>query len=144
MSTLDYRKPLPSPTLDSEPYYRYLREHDLRVQRCTACGRPWLPAGPVCPSCWSSAFTWTPVSGLGRVYSWTIVHEVYDKSFAEDVPYCLAMIELDEGPRLLTNLVGIEPGSIAAGLRVGVRYEDVTSEVTLVKFGPAPEPGRKT
>ena len=79
---------------------------------------------------------WVPSSGRGRVYTWIVVHQRYSKAFEEDLPYNVAIVELDEGPRLLTSLVGIENEAIRPDLQVEVAWDDVTDEITLPKFRP--------
>jgi uncharacterized OB-fold protein len=131
-----YQKPLPAITSLNQPYWDALKRRELRMQRCDQCGRVWFPPSPLCPSCWSRQFTWTRLSGRGRVNSWVVFHQAYFKSYEGEVPYNVAEVELDEGPRVLTNLAGIANDQIHGGLLVEVTFEDVTNEVTLAKFKP--------
>ena len=133
MTTTTYGKPLPVRDPESAPYWDSLKEHRMRLQRCDR-GHFRFPVNPVCPECLSTGFTWEPVSGNGTVYSFIVVHQVYDPSFKGDVPYNVAVVELKEGPRLLTNVVGIANDQISIGMPVRVIYEDVTDEFTLAKF----------
>lgn len=132
-----YQKPLPFVTSLNAPFWEGLKRRELKLQRCDGCGRIWYPPGPLCPHCWSDKFTWTGLSGRGRVNSWVIFHQAYFKSFEADVPYNVAEVELEEGPRLLTNLVGVRNEEIQAGMPVEIVFEDATEEVTLAKFKPA-------
>ncbi len=132
-----YLKPLPTITPLNQPYWDSLRRHELRMQRCDKCARVWYPPSPLCPRCWSRQFSWTPLSGRGRVSSWVVFHQPYFKGFESEIPYNVAEVELDEGPRLMTNLVGIANHDIRAGMRVEVVYDDVTADLTLARFKPS-------
>ena len=92
------KKPVPSPTPESKHYWQAAREHRLELPRCNACGKMWFPPSQSCPHCLAADFTWTRVSGLGKVFSFVIYHRVYHPAFAGDVPYVVALVELDEGP----------------------------------------------
>jgi uncharacterized OB-fold protein len=131
-----YQKPLPAITSLNQPYWEALKRRELRMQQCDGCGRVWFPPSPLCPGCWSRQFSWTQLSGRGRVNSWVVFHQAYFKSYEHDIPYNVAEVELDEGPRILTNLVGIANEAIRAGLPVEVVFDDVTPEITLAKFQP--------
>jgi uncharacterized protein len=132
-----YEKPLPALSSLNQPYWEGLKRRELRMQQCGACGRFWFPPSPLCPQCWSRNFTWTLLSGRGKVNSWVVFHQAYFKAYEHDLPYNVAEVELDEGPRILTNLVGIANDAIRAGMPVEVVFEDVTGEITLAKFQPS-------
>ena len=132
-----YLKPLPTITPLNQPYWDGLKNRELRMQRCDGCHKVWYPAAPFCPRCWSRKFTWDKLSGRGRVSSWVVFHQSYFKGFENDIPYNVAEVELDEGPRLMTNLVGVANDDIKAGMAVEVVYDNVTEELTLAKFRPA-------
>jgi uncharacterized OB-fold protein len=131
----DYAKPLPVRDAENAPYWDALKAHQMRLQRC-ANGHFRYPVNPVCPVCLSHDYTWEPVSGRGTVYSFIVVHQVYDPGFKGDVPYNVAVVELAEGPRLLTNLTGVANDDIRIGMPVRVVYDDVTDDFTLAKFAP--------
>jgi uncharacterized OB-fold protein len=134
--TTEYSKPLPVRDAENAPYYDALQRHELRLQRCPN-GHFRYPVSPVCPDCLSPEFSWELVSGRGTVYSFIVVHQVYDPGFKDEVPYNVAVVELAEGPRLVTNIVGCRNEDVRVGMAVAVRYEDATPEFTLVKFAPA-------
>ena len=138
MAEATYTKPLPAISSLSQPYWDGLRRHELRLQRCDACATTWYPPAPLCPRCWSRKFTWSKLSGRGRVNSWVVFHQAYFRGFESEVPYNVAEVELDEGPRLLTNLVGVANADIHAGMPVEIVFEEATGEVTLAKFRPVP------
>jgi len=131
-----YQKPLPAISSLSKPYWDALRGRELKLPKCDRCGKIWYPPSPLCPECWSRELTWTRLSGRGRVSSWVVFHQSYFRGFDGEIPYNVAEVELDEGPRLLTNLVDIANDAIRAQMRVEIVFDDVTTEVTLAKFKP--------
>ena len=136
MPETQYQKPLPLVTSLNQPYWDGLKNREFKLQRCDGCGKVWYPPSPLCPSCWSRNFTWTRLSGHGRVNSWVIFHQSYFRGYDGDIPYNVAEVELDEGPRVLTNLIGIKNDEIRVGMPVEIVYDDVTNEITLAKFRP--------
>ena len=133
----DYKKPLPRIDEEGRGYWEALVRHELYFQRCSDCGTNRFPPRAVCPSCLSSATTWVRASGRGTVYSFTVTHQNQSPGFRESLPYVLAVVQLDEGPRMMTNVVGCAPDDVKIGMAVQVEYEDVTPEITLAKFKPA-------
>jgi uncharacterized OB-fold protein len=134
---IKYDKPLPVPTPESKPFWDYCKQHELRMQKCTQCGHIRNPEAEVCPHCQSRKFDWAKLSGRGKVYSFGIVHYVYNPAFAKDIPYVVASIELEEGPRMLSNITGCKPEDVKINQPVVVYFEDVTEEFALPKFKPA-------
>lgn len=132
-----YTKPLPVPTSASQPYWDAARRHELALQHCDACGKVWFPPAELCPECLSNAFTWKPVSGRGTLFSYVVYHRPYHPGFKNELPYNVSIVELDEGPRLVTNVVGVDNDKLRVGMRLEVWFNDVTDEVTLPKFRPA-------
>jgi uncharacterized OB-fold protein len=132
----EYRKPLPEITPAMRPFWDAARRHELVVQRCADCGARRFPARDICSRCLSRTVEWTPVSGRGAIFSWAVMHQVYHPGFADEVPYAVVVVELEEGVRLVSNLVGCAVDAIVAGMPVEVTFEDVTAEVTLPKFRP--------
>jgi uncharacterized OB-fold protein len=131
-----YARPLPRITPDNRPFWEATRRHELRLQRCTACGRFRYPPSPVCPDCLGETAEWTRVSGRGTVTTWVVFHKLYFPAFAGDLPYNVVQVELEEGPRLTANVVGAPNDAIRIGLPVEVVFDDVTAEVTLPRFRP--------
>ena len=132
------KKPLPRIDEESRGYWEALARHELYFQRCRACGTRRLPPRALCPSCLSAATEWVRASGRGTVYSFTVTYQNQAPGFREEVPYVLAVVRLDEGPQLMTNVVGCAPDAVRIGMPVEVVFEDVTAEVTLAKFRPVP------
>src|SRR5579872_1961182 len=131
-----YQKPLPAISSLNQPYWDGLRNRELKLPKCDQCAKVWYPPSSLCPRCWSRKFTWTRLSGRGRVSSWVVFHQSYFRGFDGEVPYNVAEVELEEGPRLLTNLVGVANDAIRAQMPVEIVFDDVTPEVTLAKFRP--------
>jgi uncharacterized OB-fold protein len=133
----DYKKPLPRIDEESRGYWEALARHELYFQRCRGCGTKRFPPRAVCPVCLSSDTEWVRASGRGTVYSFTVTNQNQAPGFRESLPYVLAVVELEEGPRLMTNIVGCAPDDVRIGMPVEIEYDDVTAEVTLAKFKPA-------
>jgi uncharacterized OB-fold protein len=108
------------------------------MQKCQQCGYIRFPASIVCPKCHSLEAEWAKLSGKGRVYSFIIYHQAYHPSYKDDLPYAVAIIQLDEGPRMESNIIGCKMEDIKIDMPVEVVFDDVTDEVTLPKFKPAP------
>jgi uncharacterized OB-fold protein len=135
-----YTRPLPRITPDNRPFWEAARRHQLVLQRCQECRRFRYPPAAVCPDCLSGQSEWTPVSGRGRITTFVVFHKAWFPSFADDLPYNVIQVELDEGPRLTANLVGAPNAEIRVGMEVDVFFDDVTPDITLPRFrraGPA-------
>ena len=117
------------------PYWEAAARHELRLPRCDDCGLMGFPPRQFCPGCWSGELSWQPTSGGGTVWTFTEVHVAfYDDTWVDDVPYVVAVVELDEGPRLLAGIVDADMDSLAIGDRVEVTFEDRSDGVTLPMF----------
>lgn len=135
---MTYLKPLPAPDVDSQPFWEACRAHRLTLQRCIACRTVRFPPGPRCPHCREPEAEWIDASGRGAVFSWIVVdHAVPRDVYADDVPYVVALVELEEGVRMATNIVRCDAQAIEAGMPVEVVFDDVTPAATLPKFRPA-------
>ncbi len=134
--TKPYRKPLPRIDEEARGYWEALARHELYFQRCRDCGTKRFYPRALCPVCLSSATEWVRASGRGVVYSFTVTYQNQAPGFREELPYVLAIVELDEGVRMMTNVVGCAPDAVRVGMPVQVVFEDVTAEITLAKFRP--------
>ena len=123
--------PLPEPTPLSKPYWDALGDGRLTFQRCRKCRHSWLPPRAECPECLAAEWDWATASGKGRVISWVIYHHAYHEAFKDKLPYNVTLVELDEGPRLITNIVN--PEGIAAERKVKLEIEDEHG-VALARF----------
>jgi uncharacterized OB-fold protein len=136
-TTQQYTKPLPDINDElNAPYWAAAKRHELRMQRCPSCGYVRYPAARRCPECLEANNEWVPLSGKGTVWSFGVYHHVFNRNFADDIPYNIALVQLEEGPRLITNIVGIPNEAINVDMPVEVVFDDVTDAVTLVKFRP--------
>ena len=134
--TEPYDKPIPVASEESKLFWDACRRHELRFQRCTACHQFWFPPSNICPECLSDQWEWALTSGRGSVLSFVVFHRVYHPGFRDAVPYPVAIIALDEGPRFLSNVVGCAIEDIRVGMPVEVVFEDATEGCTLPKFRP--------
>ena len=132
-----YEKPLPVINEDNAPYWEYAREHQLRMQKCANCGHIRFPVSIVCPRCHSLETEWTRLSGKGKVYSYVIYHQAYHPAYKDDIPYVVAIIQLDEGPRMESNITDCRMEDLRVGMPVELYFDDVTEDVSLPKFRPA-------
>ena len=124
--------PLPRPTELSQPHWDGCREGLLRVQRCNGCGSFVFVPKPVCGACLGDDLSWVESSGRGTLYSYTTVERPQQPAF--EVPYTVAIVELEEGWHMLSNLVGIEPHEVEIGMPLEVSFERMTDEITLPYF----------
>ena len=134
---MTYEKPLPIINEDNAPYWEYAKKHELRMQKCSRCGYIRFPVSIVCPRCHSLEAEWTKLSGKGKVYSYIIYHQAYHPSYKDDIPYALAIIQLDEGPRMESNITDCHLEDIKIGMPVELYFDDVTEDISLPKFKPA-------
>ncbi len=117
----------PLPVVDevNEPYWAALRTGHLDYMSCGACGHRWLPASSECPQCLSAEPRWAKASGRAHLVSWVVYHKAFHPAFADRVPYNVAVVELEEGPRLVSNIVGVND---EADLSIGRPLELVVEE----------------
>lgn len=127
-------RPLPRPTPTSAGFWEAARRKELVIQRCDGC-RAWRHYPQVmCPACRSLEWSWERVSGRGKIHSYTVAHQAFHPHWADKVPYVVATIELEEGVRLVDDMLGLDPSAVRIGLAVEVVFEEQTNEVTLPKF----------
>jgi hypothetical protein len=130
--------PVPAPpvTLETKPFWDATAEGRLVLPRCDDCATViWYPRA-ICPACGSLAVTWFDASGGGTVYSFTVVRKGQGP-WREAAPYVVAYVELDEGPRVMTNIVGCEPDTVEVGMRVSVVFHPTDAGPALPRFQPA-------
>ena len=129
----------PAPELDAlnTPYWNSLAKGKLSFQRCNACGNEWLPARSECPGCLAENWQWEPAGGGAKLISWVVYHVAYHPAFENRLPYNVAIVELDEGPRLISNVVGVDDAEklkIDQPLRLVIEDE---SGIAVPRFTPA-------
>jgi uncharacterized protein len=125
---------VPSPL--SRSFFERARRGELTVQRCTSCGKAQLPPRPACTACMGEALELVPASGRATVRSFTTVHRAPTKELQKEAPYIIALVDLDEGPSMMTRIVGAPAGSVRIGMRVQARFEPLSDDVALVYFAP--------
>lgn len=141
MAELDVSKPLPAITAEAKPFWDAAARQKLMIQRCQDCNAwVWTPR-PSCNECGSEKVEWTQMSGKGEVYSFTVIRQVVgraaSKAFEPDIPYVIAWVDLAEGPRLITNIIGCPVEDVKLGMKVTVQFEKASEKVWLPKFKPA-------
>lgn len=129
-----YKKPLPVMEGTSGEFYKHCRNHELRFQRCTKCGKWRHVPRDMCAECGSWEWEWAKSNGRGKVFTWTVVNLPMHPAFAEEVPYAITLIELEEGPRIVSRVVDVAPQDIRMDMPVELFFEDVTPEISLPKF----------
>ena len=143
---MELERPLPQPiTPETKPFWDGLREQKLMLPKCNDCARVFFYPRIVCPHCQSRNVGWIQGSGRGKLHSFEIAYQTISRAFKVKPPYVLAMIELEEGPRMLSNLIDIEPDprKIRCDMPVEIVYQKLTDEVTLPLFRPAPGGGAR-
>jgi uncharacterized OB-fold protein len=129
--------PLPVPTPTSAPFWEGLQADEVRLQRCDECSAWVYYPRSHCPRCLCPRLSWHPVSGRGRLHTFTVARQATSPHFHGEVPQLLAVVELDEGPRLTTTLVGVEPAQISIGMGVEPVFDHVDADHTLLRYRPA-------
>jgi uncharacterized protein len=125
---------LPTIEPESQPFWDAAKEGRFLFQRCEACGAAQHYPRPFCTSCWSDRVSWEEASGRGELYTYSIVYMNDLAPFAERVPYVAAAVDLVEGPRIMTNIVGADPAELRVGAPVVVDFQQLTDEITAPVF----------
>ena len=133
---MPYRKPLPQPNHDDKIFWESCNNHELRFQKCQHCGFVRWPPSIICPECYSEEAYWITATGKGKVYTYAVYHQAYHPAFEGELPYVIAVVELAEGPHLLTNIVNCSPDEITCEMPVVVTWENISKEFSLPKFKP--------
>ncbi|MEX2446661.1 MAG: Zn-ribbon domain-containing OB-fold protein [Dehalococcoidia bacterium] len=133
----EYDKPLPVVTELNRAHWDGADAHEFRVQRCSDCGHMQFPPIRNCTECLSETLEWVAARGTGSVYSFIVYHQGWLPGFLKQTPYNLAIVELDEGVRVITNILDIENEDIQVGMPVEAVYEEVQPGVTIPRFRPA-------
>lgn len=126
---------IPQPLIDSDsrPYWEGLSRGELCIQRCDDCLRHVFYPRAICPHCFSPRLTWITATGRGTIYSYTVVHQAYG-AFADTVPFVIAIVELEEGVRMMTQIVDTSREELTISTPVSIVYHKISDEVTLPYF----------
>jgi uncharacterized OB-fold protein len=129
-------RPAPVPEPEAAGYWAAARNGSLLVQRCDRCGHHQLYPRALCIAC-HGPVSWVEASGRGTVYSYTVIRQNYSRPFREWLPYVVALVDLEEGPRVMTNIVGCDPEDVRVDMPVrAARFDVVSEEAGLVLFAP--------
>ena len=134
MARKDYKKPLPHLDEENRWFFEACARHELVLQKCSSCGTVRFYPRALCPSCMSSKTDYVRASGRGRVYTFTVTHQNQAPGFRDELPYVMAYVELDEGPRILTNIINTPLGEVKIDLPVEVVFEDIDENLAIPKF----------
>ena len=135
---MSMRFDLPTPDDDTRGFWDAAREGTFLIKRCRSCGRAHYYPRPFCPHCWSEEVDWEEASGRATVYTYSVVYQNDLPPFGERVPYVAAVVDLEEGPRAMTNVVDCEPDALEVGMPVEVTFRELNEEFTVPVFKPAP------
>lgn len=130
-------RPLPRFSPHAKPYWDACLKSRLILQRCTECANIQFPPRAACARCWQDTIEWIDASGRGVVHSYSIVSRPPEASFQSMVPYAVALIDLSEGPRMLSNVVGCAPEDVRIGMEVTVEFQKIAAGVALPVFRPS-------
>ena len=137
--TTGYNKPIPVPQVESDVYWQKAKDHELWLRNCNDCGNAYFYPRDISPCCFSRNTDWRQASGKATLYTYAIVHRAPHMGFVGDVPFVTAMVELEEGPIMPTNIVIDDPTpeNLQIGMALEVVFEDITDDIALPKFKPA-------
>jgi uncharacterized OB-fold protein len=130
-------KPVPVPDELTAPFFDGARDGRLMLQHCTACNEWSFPVRERCPHCFAAKLEWRAASGKGTLYTFAVMHQVMNPGFAASVPYNVCQIDLAEGVRMVSNIVGIPNDALRIGMNLEVFFDDVGENVRIPKFRPA-------
>ena len=139
-TTSEYKKPIPRPTGESQPFWDFCKKHELRFQRCSKCNTFRHYPRPLCGECGSFDYDWVQVAPKGTVHSWVTAHRAFHPGFAEELPLAIVIVDVDEAPgiRIMANYNdGTKADEVAVGAPVKIVFDDVTEEITLPKIARA-------
>jgi uncharacterized OB-fold protein len=129
-------KNFPQPSPETAVYWEACRQHQLKVQECKQCGHYQFYPRIICTNCMSEDVEWIEASGRGEVISFTIVRRPVSRAYADETPYVVALIKLEEGPNLMSNIIECDVESVEIGMSVEVVFEDWSEEISIPKFRP--------
>ena len=135
----DLQLPAPTPTYDSRDYWGSAAEGRLVLRACQSCGKAMFYPRPLCPVCGSDKLEWREASGRGVVHACTIVYRAPDQAFRAHAPYALALIDLEEGPRMMANVTDCAPDAVHIGMPVTVWFEPRGADIAIPQFRPKEE-----
>ena len=129
-------RPIPAPSPETQPFWDGCARGELLLQRCRRCGTVWHPPSSLCPGCLATDYEWSAASGKGMVYTYSVVHHAFRPVWEPLVPYIVAVIELAEGPHIVSNVVDAAVDAVAVGMPVTVIFHPISEQVSLPLFRP--------
>jgi len=132
----DWKKPLPSIVGETRPYWESCRRGQLMLQRCDRCGEHQFYPRGICANCWSKDIKWVKARGKGTVWTFTVTYQNRTPGFAEECPYVLALVELEEGVRMFTNIIECNPRDVKIGMPVEVTFVQANDRISVPYFKP--------
>ena len=133
---MTYKKPLPKPTKWSAKFWDGTKRHKLLIQKCRKCNKYIFYPKIYCTYCFSEDLEWVQSSGKGIIYSYTVVMNNPVSSFMDDIPFVIAIVELNERVRMLSHIVGYDDMEIKCDMEVEVIFEELNDQFTIPKFRP--------
>jgi uncharacterized OB-fold protein len=130
------RSDLPTIDDDTRPFWQAARERRFLIARCRACGEAHHYPRPFCPRCWSDDVVWEDASGRATLYTYSTVFMNDLPPFKERLPYVAAMVDLDEGPRVMTNVIDCDPTDLSIGMELQIDFREITEEISVPVFRP--------
>ena len=134
------QKPIPIMQPWTETFWKGTKQGKLLIQKCRECGSKVFFPKKLCPDCWSESMEWVESSGKATVYTFTIMKDMVEPKFMGDLPYVLAMVDLEDGIRMTTRIVNCSPENVSIGMEVQVVFEDISPECALPVFQPIDKP----
>lgn len=132
--TATSNRPVPAPDHRSAEFFSAAREGRLLIKRCASCGRHLAPQRDICDACTAEKLEWAQAGGRGTIYSFVVMHQILHPGFRDEGPYNVSIIELDEGPRITSNIVGTANSEIRVGMKVEAVFEELADDVAVPKF----------
>jgi uncharacterized protein len=135
---IDYavKKNFPQPTKETERYWQGCRNHELLIQYCPKCDAYQFYPRLICTGCSSRNLKWVPSSGRGKVVSYSIIHRAPSLAYKDETPYVVALIQLEEGPTMMSNVIQCKPADVAVDMIVSAVFEEWSDNITIPKFRP--------
>ena len=133
---MEIQKPIPPIHPWTQPFWQAAREGKLMIQQCTSCRRNIFYPRLSCPFCFSEKLGWVESSGKGKVYTYSVVQNNAPSAFMQDMPFVIAIVRLDEGVQMMTNIVGCDPAQVHCEMPVTIVFEKLNDEIMLPKFKP--------
>jgi hypothetical protein len=128
---------LPTPDESTQPWWDATKDGRLQIKRCGDCGKAHYYPRPFCPACWSENVEWEDASGRGTLYTYSVVYQNDLPPFPDRVPYVAAIVDLEEGPRMMTNVIDCDLADLRVGMALEVSFRTETEDVVLPVFRPA-------